>query len=540
MLKRLALIVCLAVVGIAPATAGVHLLPGVLADHTILDQRDPSLPTWLLPEGVLVVDRRTEAGEALGGQDFEPRFTDGEWFLLGRDHAHGHAEPADFGHVHLAGQDLWLVEVPAHRLDAFFLAGFDLQAIRRTPLTVATPAAKAEPQAPSREVDPAAKSAYLDALDQDAYNLLLRQISGDQPFLHDGDFQTTLTRFYRSPENRTVAEYLADKLTSWGYTVELDAFTAYGNPCQNVVATLPGSVTPDEIVVIGAHYDSTSESAETLAPGAEDNGSGTCLVMELARATAGRQFERTVQFVLFDAEEVGLHGSQHFVDEAVSEGRTIVAAITADMVSYYDRNYGVTIEGQTSWEWLMTAMADNVTAHTDIAHDKTYHSWGSDHVPFQQAGIAAFLAIDQDWSSYPYYHSSSDTWANIEDTVGLALQITRAAAGTVADVAGLMDTTTPAPDLAAAALSLRVHPNPFNPMTTLSFRLEAPGRGELTVHDLRGRVVQTLATGEFNAGPNTVAWTGVDDRGQSMPSGIYLARLTVGDQTVHQRMTLVR
>jgi len=540
MLKHLALTIGLAVVAILPAAAGVHLLPGVPADHAILAQPDPSLPTWSVPEGVLVVDRRAAAdGVPLGGVEFEPRFADGEWFLLERDHAHGHAEPADFGHVHLAGKELWLVEIPARGLDAFVVAGFDLQAIRRTPLTVAAPAVTAEPSPPSR-VDPAAKSAYIDALDQGAYNLLLRQISGDQPFLYDGDFQSTPTRFYRSEENAIVAAYLADMLTGYGYTVELDAFTVYGNACQNVVATIPGSVNPDEIVVVGAHFDSTSETAESLAPGAEDNGSGTCLVMELARATAGRQFERTVQFVLFDAEEVGLHGSQHFVDEAVSEGRTIVAAITADMVSYYDRNYGVTIEGQTSWEWLMTAMADNVADHTDIAHDKTYHSWGSDHVPFQQAGIAAFLAIDQDWSSYPYYHRSNDSWDKIEDTVGLALQITRAAAGTLADVAGLMDATTSAPVPVSPTLSLSVHPNPFNPMTTLSFRLDAPASGKLTVHDLHGRVVRTLAVGDFAAGLHTEAWTGVDHQGRAMPSGVYVARLATDQGVTSRKLNLVR
>ena len=57
-------------------------------------------------------------------------------------------------------------------------------------------------------------------------------------------------------------------------------------------------------------------------------------------------------------------------------------------------------------------------------------------MPFQQAGIPAFLAIDLDWGSYPHYHETSDTWDEVEATVGIALQIARAAAGTLADVAG--------------------------------------------------------------------------------------------------------
>ncbi|MBD3221488.1 M28 family peptidase, partial [bacterium] len=288
--------------------------------------------------------------------------------------------------------------------------------------------------------------------------------------------------------------------------------------------------------------DSTSGDAQSEAPGAEDNASGTSLVMELARASAGREFERTVQFVLFDAEEIGLRGSQHFVDEAVSEGREIVAAITADMVSYHDRNYGVIIEGEDEWEWLMTAMADNVAGFTDIASEKTYHSWGSDHVPFQQAGIAAFLAIDMDWSEYPYYHTTSDTWDAIAATSGLGLQIARAAAGTLADVAGLTATTTPAPDTPQAAVAtLSAYPNPFNPRVTVAFAVAAPTAGELAVYDLMGRKVRTLASGVFLAGEQAVTWDGVDERGRAVPSGVYMVRLRTGDEGgASRKVQLVR
>ena len=83
------------------------------------------------------------------------------------------------------------------------------------------------------------------------------------------------------------------------------------------------------------------------------------------------------------------------------------------MACSYDTNFGVIIEGETPWESLMTVMEDAVADHTELNSRKDYNSWGSDHVPFQQAGIPAFLAIDWDWNSYPHYHESTDDWGNL-------------------------------------------------------------------------------------------------------------------------------
>ncbi len=79
---------------------------------------------------------------------------------------------------------------------------------------------------------------------------------------------------------------------------------------QNVIAELPGSVYPDEIVVIGGHYDSSLD-----IQGASDNAGGTALVMELARVFAARGSRRTMRFVAFGAEELGLRGSVHYIKE---------------------------------------------------------------------------------------------------------------------------------------------------------------------------------------------------------------------------------
>ncbi len=79
---------------------------------------------------------------------------------------------------------------------------------------------------------------------------------------------------------------------------------------QNVIAELPGTAYPDEIVVVGGHYDSSLD-----IQGASDNAGGTALVMELARVFAARGSERTLRFVAWGSEELGLRGSVHYIKE---------------------------------------------------------------------------------------------------------------------------------------------------------------------------------------------------------------------------------
>ena len=83
-------------------------------------------------------------------------------------------------------------------------------------------------------------------------------------------------------------------------------------------------------------------------------------------------------------------------------------------------------------------------------------------------------------------------------------------------------------------------PNPFNPMTTVSFSLATAGRATVDVLDLQGRVVRTLFAGDLPAGVRALVWDGRDDAGREMASGAYLARLQSGGRTATHKMILAR
>jgi rhodanese-related sulfurtransferase len=103
------------------------------------------------------------------------------------------------------------------------------------------------------------------------------------------------------------------------------------------------------------------------------------------------------------------------------------------------------------------------------------------------------------------------------------------------------DDPTAAPTAPAALVTgLANHPNPFNPATTISYRLDRPARVTLRIYDVAGRLVRELVRGaEQAAGPQAVTWRGLDTTGQAAPSGVYLYRIEAAGQVVTGRMALL-
>jgi len=85
------------------------------------------------------------------------------------------------------------------------------------------------------------------------------------------------------------------------------------------------------------------------------------------------------------------------------------------------------------------------------------------------------------------------------------------------------------------------HPNPFNPATTISYRLSKSTRITLRIYDLAGRLIRTLDQGkEQAAGPHQYNWQGLNDRGQTVPSGAYVYRLEAGRFAQSRRLMLLK
>ncbi len=171
---------------------------------------------------------------------------------------------------------------------------------------------------------------------------------------------------------------------------------------RNIICELPGEV-PDTVVVAGAHYDSWDLSAGVL-----DNGTSVAVLYETARMLAASGFRPryTIQFVFFAAEEAGMYGSRHFVQQKLASGKTIRAMVNLEMLSLPQ---GINIMPRLQSEKLFRELMRELNSLGVQPLVKSDNWINSDHLPFLLAGIPAINIIsDLPPESEHHYHSYRD------------------------------------------------------------------------------------------------------------------------------------
>ena len=183
-------------------------------------------------------------------------------------------------------------------------------------------------------------------------------------------------------------------------------------PARNVLGVLPGRdpAARDEVVILGGHYDHLGQAPDgAIFAGANDNASGVSVLLEVARLWQAQGYvpQRTVLFAAWDAEEQGLLGSQYYLEHPRYPLTSTVAMLQLDMVGAG--------EGDTLHIGGTGLLADQLTVSASILGITTTvtDGGGSDHVPFQRAGIPASLLIWFDRTNDPTYHTAADVPANI-------------------------------------------------------------------------------------------------------------------------------
>ncbi len=176
---------------------------------------------------------------------------------------------------------------------------------------------------------------------------------------------------------------------------------------ENVVAEIRGSEKPEEVVLLGAHLDSWE-----LGTGALDNGVNCALVVEVARAlAAGGRPRRTVRFVLFTGEELGLLGSRGYVASHRGEMDRHVAAIIHDIgdgriTGYYDN-------GRPELTAALAPVLEPVAAWGSN-HFSDEALLGTDNFDFLLEGVPNLVANQEAERYLPDYHAESDTFDKVD------------------------------------------------------------------------------------------------------------------------------
>jgi hypothetical protein len=330
--------------------------------------------------------------------------------------------------------------------------GFELALLNETPLVLreATESFLAQ-----QAVDYNAHVAeMIDSVDQDTVYDYMGGLTGEWPVRigkkNKKEDYTIATRHTRSGE---ATQYVSEFMQELGLSVEYHEWEYGSLSNRNVIGEKTGSKTPEEIVLITAHLDSAPSGG--LAPGADDNASGSVGVMMAAEILSQSQyeFERTVRFVFFTGEEQGLRGSKRYASKVATDGDNVVAAYNMDMIAWDVRNKPV-LRIYTRAKRDPGHDGDMVIANTFVDVVDTYAldtvlvpvitlkggHWGghwSDHASFWDEGFSAVCAIEDDHSDWNHfnYHTVDDTISTLNFTY--LTNFIKASVGTAAHLANV-------------------------------------------------------------------------------------------------------
>jgi len=350
-----------------------------------------------------------------------------------------------------------------------------------------------------------------------------------------------VTRYTYSTEVDDAADYIYNRFTGFGLATERHEFAISSYTKENIIATLPGLVYPDEVVFICAHFDSTSNDPYNLAPGADDDGSGTAAVIEAARILSGYTFERTIKFGAWSGEEQGLYGSAAYVADVAAAGMNIVGCYNFDMIGYSGSDPAPP-DFVIYTDTASTAIADTLHdaalyyVSTDIEPIVIHEALSaSDHASFWNHGYQAIVASeDEAWGDdfSPVYHTTNDDMSYID--AAYATACSKAALAAVAETAVYFSPTglrvTPMEDYVAEG------PNggPFTPQQMVYTLINQENYPlDYTVSESAAWLDLSTGGGTIPALGSTTVTVSVNTTANSMADGNYTAAVDFVNTTNH-------
>jgi len=247
---------------------------------------------------------------------------------------------------------------------------------------------------------------------QQTLSKIERELCGDTSCIIGSNPYTILSRHWNSPHNSMAAQFMYEQFQAYGYTPYYMNFSATG---RNVYAVKTGTKYPNQKYIICGHYDDMPSGS--LAPGSDDNASGTSAVMEAARLLAPYQFEFTIVFIAFDEEERGLYGSHAYADSSFNRGDSILFVFNYDMIAWDGNNdYKLDLISNTNSSVFSNYVRDIYNIYQPIMlvnRVNNNNMSGSDHYYFWQRGYKAYCGIETTGDFNPYYHTVNDNYSHV-------------------------------------------------------------------------------------------------------------------------------
>ena len=355
--------------------------------------------------------------------------------------------------------------------------------------------------------------------------------------------QDFITRYSTTDSCVAAVNYVASKFIDYGcdsvfFQDHIGAFA------PNVIGVKCGVVYPDSIyAVVCGHLDATSYLAPNIAPGADDNASGTVGAIEAARVMQNYDFEYSVRYIAFTGEEQGLLGSEYYAYNAFINSDDILGVLNGDMIGYVDA-YPESVEvlakiSNPNCEPFADFYIAAADTYTTLLTRKNMVSSApySDHAPFWDYGFLALCSIEDSPPVNPYYHEPGDTIGSGYNANDFCTEVIKAQVAALSLMAvpyfdvGVEENE----DMVSHNTSLTIYPNVGNSRFNISFTINNPNaEATLKIYNALGERVKTFSQ------PSPIIWNGVDDSGQKLSSGIYIVRLDAKESSTTEKVLLLK
>ena len=249
------------------------------------------------------------------------------------------------------------------------------------------------------------------------------------------DMSSYANRYYTTTNGANAAGWLKNKwttMTSGRSDIKVEAFT-HSWKQTSVILTTTGTDAPSEIVVMGAHLDSINGSGtteSTIAPGADDDASGIASLTEVIRVLVAGNYKpkRTLKFIGYSAEEVGLKGSADIAAQHATQGANVVGVMQLDMTNYQGSANDIYLFSDYTDSAQNTFLANVIATYLPtlkVGTDRCGYAC-SDHASWNAQGYAASMPFESSFAAdNPNIHSANDTYANMGSQADHALKFAR-------------------------------------------------------------------------------------------------------------------
>ena len=359
------------------------------------------------------------------------------------------------------------------------------------------------------------------------YNSIVENVSASNIL---DDLETFVDFGVKEPgsnEIENAKDWIIERYQSLGYTaIETQDFNVFGQTTSNIIITKTGSVYPNTFLIIDGHYDTVN------GVGANDNGSGTALILEIARLLKDVDTEYSIKFIHFSGEEEGLIGSEYYVNNTViPQNLDIKLVFNIDEVGgvagmnnntiVCERDESSPNSNNAASAIATQEMANCFGLYSNLQTEISY-AYSSDYIPFENNGEVITGLYEANES--PYTHSPNDIIENMDPNY--VFEVTKGALGSALHFAIAREPLGVSENNFAEKIVL--YPNPSTGKFTINSNSLSEENIELTVFDVLGKMVYTTS---LNAQTNTLDLS-------FLQAGIYAASFKNGETLVIKKIVL--